>query len=76
LVHISELADRYIKKPSDVVKVGKIVKVHVLSTDAKARRIALSMKTPGSKQKQAAAAQAQPGMDDKISALTDRWKKR
>src|SRR5580698_4206806 len=46
LVHISELSDRYIKEPSDVVKVGQIVKVHVLSVDAKAKRIALSMKTP------------------------------
>ena len=49
LVHISELSDRYIKEPSDVVKVGQIVKVHVLSADAKTKRIALSMKTPGSK---------------------------
>jgi uncharacterized protein len=37
LVHISELSDRYIKEPGDVVKVGQIVKVHVLSADAKTR---------------------------------------
>ena len=49
LVHISELSDRYIKEPGDVVKVGQIVKVHVLSADAKTKRIALSMKTPGAK---------------------------
>jgi uncharacterized protein len=89
LVHISELADRYIKEPGDVVKVGQIVKVHVLSADAKTKRIALSMKTPGSKPTPAAASQQkkpafkpapapkpQPTMDDKLAALADRWKKR
>ena len=55
LVHISELSDRYIKEPGDVVKVGQIVKVHVLSADAKTKRIALSMKTPGSKPARASA---------------------
>ena len=44
LVHISELANRYVKDPSEVVKVGQIVKVQVLSADPKAKRIALSMK--------------------------------
>ena len=33
LVHISELSNRYVKDPSDVVKVGQIVKVQVLSAD-------------------------------------------
>lgn len=45
LVHISELSDRYVKDPSDVVKAGQIVKVRVLTVDAKTKRIALSMKT-------------------------------
>ncbi len=82
LVHISELADRYIKEPSDVVKVGQIVKVHVLSADAKTQRIALSMKTPGSKpappqaKKPALVPKPPPTMDDKLAALADRWKKR
>ncbi len=79
LVHISELADRYVKEPSDVVKVGQIVKVHVLSADAKTKRIALSMKTPGSKpapNKPAPVPKPQPSMDDKLAALADRWKKR
>jgi uncharacterized protein len=44
LVHMSELANRYVKDASEVVKVGQIVKVQVLSTDTKAKRIALSMK--------------------------------
>jgi len=76
-MHISELSDRYIKEPSDVVKVGQIVKVHVLSADAKSRRIALSMKTLGSKPAQGAAPQPKPQtIDDKVAALADRWKKR
>jgi len=45
LVHISELSDRYVKDPADVVKAGQIVKVTVLTVDAKTKRIALSMKT-------------------------------
>lgn len=44
LVHISELSDRYVKHPLDVVKVGDIVNVRVLSVDPKKKRIALSMK--------------------------------
>jgi len=44
LVHISELSNRYIKDPSEAVKAGQIVKVRVLSADAKTKRIALSMK--------------------------------
>jgi uncharacterized protein len=86
LVHISELSDRYIKEPSDVVKVGQIVKVHVLSVDPKIKRIALSMKTQGAKPKQgppppaakkpAPPPKPQPSMDDKLAALADRWKRR
>jgi len=45
LVHISELADRFVKVPRDVVKPGDVVKVRVLDIDLKRRRIALSMKT-------------------------------
>jgi len=44
LVHVSELAQRFVKDASEVVKVGQIVKVLVLSADPKAKRIALSMK--------------------------------
>ncbi len=44
LVHISQLADRYIKHPLDAVKVGQIVKVRVMSVDLKKKRISLSMK--------------------------------
>jgi tex-like protein len=44
LVHISELSDRFVKHPLDVVKVGDIVNVRVLSVDEKRKKIALSMK--------------------------------
>ena len=44
LVHISELSERFVKHPSEVVAVGDRVKVRVLSVDVKKKRIALSMK--------------------------------
>lgn len=44
LVHISELADKFVKHPNDIVKVGDIVKVRVLSIDKAKNRISLSMK--------------------------------
>ena len=44
LVHISELSDRFVKHPSEVVSVGDQVEVRVLSVDVKKKRIALSMK--------------------------------
>ena len=44
LVHISELCDRYIKHPSELVKVGDVVDTVVLGVDAAKKRISLSMK--------------------------------
>ena len=44
LVHISELSERYVRNPMDVVSVGDIVKVRVLSVDVDRKRISLSMK--------------------------------
>ena len=44
LVHISQLADRFVKNPADVVKVGQRVMVTVLEVDVKRNRISLSMK--------------------------------
>lgn len=44
LVHISELSNQYVKHPSDVVTVGDVVNVLVLSVDEKSKRIALSIK--------------------------------
>ncbi|PHJ61602.1 RNA-binding protein [Nostoc linckia z18] len=44
LVHISQLADRFIDDPKKVVKVGQVVKVRVLEVNEKLKRISLSMK--------------------------------
>ena len=44
LVHVSQLADRFVKDPREVVKAGDIVKVKVVDVDLKRRRIALTMK--------------------------------
>ena len=44
LVHISELCDRYIKHPSEVVKVGDVVDAVVLGVDVEKKRISLSLK--------------------------------
>lgn len=44
LVHISELADKFVRNPMEVVAVGDIVKVRVLDVDVQRKRISLSMK--------------------------------
>ncbi len=46
LVHISQITNRFIKHPSEVLKVGDIVKVWVLSVDVAKKRIGLTMKQP------------------------------
>jgi uncharacterized protein len=101
LVHISELSNRYVKDPGEIVKAGQIVKVRVLSADAKSKRIALSMKTEktakpaGTTAAGSAPAAAPPAphkkpqprpqpkaaapvlsMEDKLAALSTRWKVR
>jgi protein Tex len=75
LVHVSELANRFVKDASEVVKVGQIVKVQVVNADSKSKRIALSMKAldrapapPRRAEKQ------QPSLQDKISGLNARFK--
>lgn len=45
LVHISQICDKFIKHPSEVLKVGDIVKVKILSVDVKKHRISLTMRT-------------------------------
>lgn len=44
LLHISHIADKFVRKASDVLKVGQTVKVRVLEVDVKKKRIALTMK--------------------------------
>ena len=47
LVHVSQLADKFVKDPKEVVKVGQIVTVTVLEVNENLKRISLSMKKPG-----------------------------
>ena len=44
LVHLSQICDKYIKHPSEVLKVGDVVTVKVLSVDLEKKRISLTMK--------------------------------
>ena len=46
LVHVSQITNRYIKHPSDVLKVGQIVTVWVLDVNIEKKRISLTMKSP------------------------------
>tara|TARA_R100001086_G_scaffold77998_3_gene37783 strand:- start:204 stop:2513 length:2310 start_codon:yes stop_codon:yes gene_type:complete len=50
LVHISQLADRFVESPRDVVKAGDIVRVRVLEVDIDQKRISLSMKSSADSQ--------------------------
>ena len=45
LVHISQLSDKYVKHPMDVVSIGDIVKVRVLEVDVAKKRISLTMRS-------------------------------
>jgi uncharacterized protein len=84
LVHISELSNHFIKEPSEAVKTGQIVKVKVLAVDTKAKRIALSIKqltgptarpvTRSATKQDKPAPRPQPTMDEKLAALSMKWK--
>ena len=50
LVHISRMANRFIKHPAEVVKVGDVIKVWVVDVDVKKMRIALTMLPPKTKE--------------------------
>ncbi|WP_170345430.1 Tex family protein [Ruegeria atlantica] len=47
LVHVSQLADRFVKDPHEVVKAGQVVKVRVVEVDVPRKRIGLSMRKQG-----------------------------
>src|SRR5205807_4483573 len=51
LVHISQMANRYIKSPYDVVSVSDVVTVWVLTVDQERRRVSLTMIKPGTQRK-------------------------
>ncbi len=56
LVHISAMADHFVKDPRDVVKAGDVIKVKVLDVDLQRRRIALSMRLSERAERQPSAA--------------------
>lgn len=85
LVHISELTNRYVKDPHEVVRAGQIVKVQVMSVDPKSKRIALSMKAlepksqgqgkrPGGPPQRKR--REEPSVADKLQMLNDRFRTR
>ncbi len=86
LVHVSELSNRFIKDPYEVVKVGQIVKVKVISADQKAKRIALSIKQleaadlpkvkHGAPPPRPQKTVAPPSMEDKLAQLANKFKSR
>jgi uncharacterized protein len=62
LVHVSQLADRYVSDPNQVVTVGQRVKVRVMSVDLQRNRAALTMKSGAADARSAANAQrSKPG---------------
>ena len=63
LVHVSELADRFVNDPADVVKVHQRVTVTVLEVDIARHRIALSMRTRPEVQKEAGSGRTAPNSD-------------
>ncbi len=67
LVHISQLADRFVKDPADVVKVNQAVQVTVLTVDLPRKRIGLSMKTDAAGHQRPAPKQAGASRPGKAS---------
>jgi uncharacterized protein len=65
LVHISQLADKYVQDPHQVVSVGDIVKVWVLEVDKQRRRVSLTMIEPGTRR---AADSRRPAKSDNAAA--------
>ena len=80
LIHISELSNRFIKDPSEAVKTGQIVKVKVLSVDAKTKRIGLSIKALSAPAARPAPKKQMPpppaSFDEKLAALSSKWRTR
>jgi uncharacterized protein len=78
LVHISEISNRFIKEPSEVLKAGQIVKAKVLTADIKTKRIALSIKAlqapSAPKAKIAIPPKPVVSMNDKLAALSTKWR--
>jgi len=61
LVHISQLANRYVKSPHDVVSVGDVVTVWVMGVDQERKRVSLTMVKPGMERQRGASAGSRRG---------------
>lgn len=75
LVHVSELADHFVKDPREVVKVGQIVKVRVLEVDVARNRISLSMKKGNSSNKPSRHNLPRQNHDKPLSAMASAFAK-
>ncbi|NLP03317.1 MAG: RNA-binding transcriptional accessory protein [Fibrobacter sp.] len=77
LVHISELADRFVDDPKKVVRVGQVVKVRVMKVDPELKRISLSMKTgePGAHIPAGKKEQKRPAPKSGTDALKEKFGK-
>ncbi|MGK7888371.1 MAG: Tex family protein [Leptolyngbyaceae cyanobacterium] len=60
LVHISQMADRFVSDPKEVVKVGQVVKVRVMEVNEKLKRIGLSMRSDTASQSPRGGTKSQP----------------
>ncbi|MDG4554264.1 MAG: Tex family protein [Candidatus Competibacter sp.] len=75
LAHVSALADRFVKDPREVVKVGQVVKVKVLEVDLERRRIALTLRLSqalAGEQERQAPAVAPPAVRERHRSRKDR----
>jgi uncharacterized protein len=75
LVHTSQLANRFVKDPNEIVKLGQKVTVRVVEVDAARKRISLSMKDetgiPTARKKQP---EAETNIQDQLKKLQGKWK--
>ncbi|MBD1890894.1 Tex family protein [Coleofasciculus sp. FACHB-SPT9] len=71
LVHISQLSDRFVDDPKQIVKVGQVVKVRVLEVNGQLKRISLSMKSAGEASGGSSVKKASDRMQQKSPTLND-----
>jgi uncharacterized protein len=82
LVHISQLCDRFVSDPKQIVKVGQVVKVRILEVNAALKRISLSMRSgepPASapkRQPQNQQPQSKPATADDLKAKFNKSNRR
>ena len=75
LVHVSELADHFVKDPREVVKVGQIVKVRVIDVDVARNRISLSMKKETSRNAHSKLGKPQKAKSQPMGAMANAFAK-